>query len=392
MSITKKILFFHEVFPAGGAERVTLDIADYVSARGYQVYVLTCELRRHHFQQLSVIQAPEKYIVKGQLKWEYIISTIEALSIDIFVLPVCPSHDLLAYVKKRTRCKVIFALHSVPLWEVIYSLYGKKKHCGSSLVRLALWYLIVYPKTMWIKKYNHSIINIHKKVYDTVDRYTVLCEGYRGLLLRKMKISSINEEKMRAIHNAESLPISINLNKRKQILFVGRINYADKRVDRLIDIWEMIYRKAPDWELILVGDGGERKPLEMKMLQMKLERIRFVGHSDNVSDYYQDASILCLTSTFEGWPLCLTEAQAYGVVPIAFDCTLGVHEILAPSGVNGILIPPFKKKKYARALLELINNPEQLQAMKLNVIRKSKEYSPEIVGNKWLKLFNSLYN
>lgn len=390
MSTTKNILFLHDVFPAGGTERVTLDIAEYISTYGYQVYVLTCKLRQNVFKQLSAIQAPDKYIVKGQLDWEYIVETIKSLSIDIFVLPVCPSHALLKYVKEHTDCKVVFALHSVPLWEVSYGLYEKKRHCGGSWGRLFLWYLIVYPKTMWVKKYNPLIVDTHKKVYDIVDRYTVLCEGYRTLLLQAMGIPLFDENKMQVIHNAEALPASINLNKKKQILFVGRLNYADKRVDRLLDIWGMIYRKAPDWELILVGDGAESKTLEQQVLRMKLERVRFVGHSDNVTNYYQDASLLCLTSTFEGWPLCLTEAQAHGVVPIAFDCTSGVQEILGPSGVNGLLIPSFKKKQYARALLELINNPKQLQTMRLNVIHKSKEYAPEIVGNKWLELFNSL--
>lgn len=389
--MVKNVLFFHEVFPAGGAERVTLDVANYISSYGYKVYVLACNVKKIDFSQLTVIQVPENNVTEGQVDAAYIAEIIDTLSIDIFILPVCPWYALLEYIKKKTGCKLIFALHSVPLWEVIYTLYEKKKHCGKSLIRLALWHLVVYPKTMWLKKYTPSVIDKHKKIYEVVDRYTVLGEGYRASLLKDMKIPS-TEGKMIVMHNAEVAPSFVNLNKKKQILFVGRMTYVDKRIDRLIDIWGMIYRKAPDWELILVGDGVEYEPLRMKAKQMNLQQIRFVGHSDKVNDYYQDASILCLTSTFEGWPLCLTEAQAYGVVPIAFDCTLGVYEILAPSGVNGILIPPFKKKKYARALLELINNPEQLQAMKLNVIRKSKEYSPEIVGNKWLKLFNSLYN
>lgn len=389
MTETKRILFYHGIFPAGGTERVTLDVANCISNYGYEVYVLAHHVTNNDFNHLTVIQIPEENIVQGQVDMVYMVEMIERLSIDVFVLPVSPFHDLLKYIKSRTHCKLIFALHSVPLWEVIYTLYEKKKRCGKSKIRLLLWHLIVYPKTMWARKYDPLVIDMHKEIYEIVDRYIVLCEGYRISLLKKMELSSV-EKKMQVIHNSEAFPMSINLNKKKQVLFVGRMTYFDKRIDRLIDIWSLIFKKAPDWELILVGDGIERATLQQKVQHMNLKRIRFVGQSSNVSDYYQDASILCLTSTFEGWPLCLTEAQSYGVVPIAFDCAAGVHEILYPSGVNGILISPFQKKKYAHALLGLMNNPELLQTMRLNVICKSKEYSSEIVGNKWIELFNSV--
>ena len=101
--------------------------------------------------------------------------------------------------------------------------------------------------------------------------------------------------------------------------------------------------------------------------------------------------MLCLTSTFEGWGLCLTEAQAHGVIPFAFGCSAGVKEILSPSGVNGYIIPPFSIRKYARSLVALLNNPSRIKEMQMNVIQKSKKYSTEAVGLSWLCLFDSLF-
>ena len=106
--------------------------------------------------------------------------------------------------------------------------------------------------------------------------------------------------------------------------------------------------------------------------------------------YYEEASVICLTSTFEGWPLCLTEAQANGVIPVAFDSCAGIHHIVAPSGVNGILVPPFSRRAFANVLLRLLNSPEQLDAMRKNVVIKAKEYSPRLIGQKWMDLFESL--
>ena len=109
-----------------------------------------------------------------------------------------------------------------------------------------------------------------------------------------------------------------------------------------------------------------------------------------MSSYYQSASVLCLVSSFEGWPLCLTEAQSNGVVPIVFDCSAGVHQIVAPSGVNGILIDPYNIDSFADNIIHLIRNPELLATMQKNVIAKSSEYSIERIGKQWMDLLSEL--
>ncbi|MEG1837907.1 MAG: glycosyltransferase [Bacteroidaceae bacterium] len=388
--MNRKILFLHGEFPCGGAERVTIDIANYVVLHGYDVYVLARKVNNKECPNITIIELPDSKDTNSLINANFIISTLNALPIDIFILPIQILNHL-NYIKSNIHCKLIFALHSLPLWEVIFNLYQKKKRNKSSFLKSLEWRLLTYPKTIWLKKYDKPFIEKHQQAYEQADIYTVLCDEYKQILINKLGLPQ-GDNKVRVIYNSERTIEHINRNKKKQILFVGRMEYEDKRVDRLIDIWGMIYKKAPDWELLLVGDGEERNALEAQAQKMQLQRIHFVGYSNNPQIYYRDASILCLTSNFEGWPLCLTEAQANGVVPIAFDCTAGVHEILSPSGVNGLLVPPFKLKKYAHTLLALLNSPEKLKEMQGNVILKSKNYSPEIVGKKWLALFESLKN
>jgi glycosyltransferase involved in cell wall biosynthesis len=43
---------------------------------------------------------------------------------------------------------------------------------------------------------------------------------------------------------------------KKYILFVGRLDYT-KRVDLLIDVWEELKDKYPDWQLLLVGNSRD---------------------------------------------------------------------------------------------------------------------------------------
>lgn len=388
MMSEKRILFLHNEFPSGGAERVTIDIADYVSAYGYTTYVLAKDIRNIQLPNIVVIELPDKQSILSKENADAIIHILNELCVDIFVLPV-QTLPHLEYIRNNTQCKVVFALHSAPFWEIICGLYYKKKQCWHSFLKRMKWFLLIYPKTVWLKRYHKRVLNTYERVYQQVDAYTVLCEGYKQLLIEKMQLPP-KENRLHVIPNSERGVERVNLHKKKQVLFVGRMSYEDKRVDRLIDIWEMIYKKAPDWELILVGDGPEREFFQRRAERKRLQRITFVGHSNRVADYYRDASVLCLTSNFEGWPLCLTEAQANGVVPVAFDCVAGVREIISPSGENGVLVSSFKLKDFARELLALLNDSERLQEMRDRVILKSKEYAPEIVGDKWLNLFNSL--
>lgn len=384
----RKVLFFHETFPCGGAERVTLDIARYITDFNYEVYVATRTIGEGSTANVILIELPDKKNSQSLLNANFLVERINTLSIDIFVMPILiiPHSE---YILSRIHCKFVFALHSSPLWESINDLYWRKKRDEKSFRKRLKWHLITYPKAKWFKVYDRQNLKLHKQIYDKADAYTVLCEGYKKELIKRLKVSPITN-KLHVIPNSEKQVGKVSLNKKKQILFVGRMSYEDKQIHRLIKIWELIYKEAPEWELILVGDGVEREQLEEQARRLKLQRISFTGYTTQTDTYYQNASIICLTSNYEGWGLCLTEGQANGVIPIAFDCGAGVREIISPSGVNGILIPPFKIKKYAHKLLTLMKHPEMLKQMQKNVILKSKEYSQGVSEKGWLDLFESL--
>lgn len=385
----RKVLFYHENFPAGGAERVTIDIANYISNRGYEVYVLAANINEGNYSQLTVLKLPDKVSVTEASGIQYVVDVIHSFDIDIFVLPVCSFIPLLEAVKRQTCCKLVFALHSVPFWEVLYSFYIKKARARGDFFKTLEWWMLTYPKTMWLKKYDSPIRVRHVKIYKLVDAYTVLCESYKKDLLEKIGMTK-SGDKIYVIPNSEKEIPQVNLDKKKQLLFVGRMSYDDKRADRLIHIWHKIYRKMPDWELVLVGDGDERIRLETLVAKLHLERVVFAGYHADVRRFYNDSLVLCLTSNYEGWPLVLTEAQANGVIPVAFNCTAGVREILEPTGVNGVLIPPFSKKRYAKELLALLQNPQKCREIQKNVIMKARNYSPDKIGEKWYALFERL--
>ena len=79
-----------------------------------------------------------------------------------------------------------------------------------------------------------------------------------------------------------------------------------------------MFEQFPDWKLNIIGNGPDLDYLKKRANKMNLERIFFVGHQDP-EPYYKRAKIFCMTSSYEGVPLVISEAQNYNVFPILFN-------------------------------------------------------------------------
>lgn len=197
-------------------------------------------------------------------------------------------------------------------------------------------------------------------MFDISDSYWLLCRGYADRLAGLLGEERDNP-KIKVMPNpvdtGRFMPLA-NCEKKKEVLFVGRLTYADKRVDRLLRIWAEVSKHNPDWSLHIVGDGKDRPNLEKLAGELALKNITFHGYRDP-APHYESASVLCMTSTFEGWPQVLVEAMSSGVVPIAFGCTDGVREILGDG--RGVLVEGFDEKAYAAGLHRLLQDRQGLE-------------------------------
>ena len=123
----------------------------------------------------------------------------------------------------------------------------------------------------------------------------------------------------------------------------------------------------------------------MKSLSKGIPNIRFEGFQ-NPLPYQLESSIFCLTSSYEGWPMVLTEAMQCGTVPIAFNSFASVTDII-DNGRNGILIEPFSIKEYEKELRRLMDNPALIKQMSEYAQQDIEKYSVKNIVDKWEKLF-----
>ena len=119
-----------------------------------------------------------------------------------------------------------------------------------------------------------------------------------------------------------------------------------------------------------------------------LPRLSFEGYQ-KPDEYYRHASALCLVSEYEGFPLCLIEAQSHGVVPISFETSDGVRSIVGNDGSAGMLVPKGNVRAFADKMLEFAALDEDAKLrLRHQVVAKSLEYSPERVGQMWVDLLD----
>lgn len=171
----------------------------------------------------------------------------------------------------------------------------------------------------------------------------------------------------------------------RHCICVGRLVY-EKNYPRMLNVWQEVTRKHPDWVLDIYGDGPLRSEVETKIQTLKLrENVVLHGETHNVSEAYNRGSIYLMTSRSEGFPLVLIEAMGYGLPVVAFDCTDGPADIIE-DGVTGRLIPYEEDATMVQALDELMVSKEWREKMGRAAYAASLKWSPDNVMPQWVTL------
>lgn len=384
-----KVAFVHNGFPAGGAERITVDIARYLKGvGGYQVYVYTTKVDQ------TLMTEEIRDIMTIRLIPSQAIQTRRSAAVEKYILE--DGIDVLVQVTKalkgieeirgRTGCRTVVACHGEPFWQRHAITFRRQK----GLIRKMMWNL--YNK----KRYEDGTLAMRKAVertrreYDVSDAYTVLCEPYKDQIAAELGIDAATSQ-IYPIENPERLVEDICWEKDNVVMFCGRFENWSKRVDRLLRIWSKVQDRMPQWRLVLVGDGADGTMLRQMAQDLDLQRVSFEGMQKNIAGYYDRASVVAMTSETEGWPLALSEAQAYGCIGIAFGCTAGVSEILGTDGECGFVVPPFDEDQYAETLVNIASMSEdEKMRIRRNAVERRRRYAPEVIAEKWRQLFDSL--
>jgi glycosyltransferase involved in cell wall biosynthesis len=143
--------------------------------------------------------------------------------------------------------------------------------------------------------------------------------------------------------------------------FVHVSNFASKK--RTIDIIEAFGEQClpSNARLIMVGDGLDRVAATDRARGLGIShRVEFVGMQTDVRPFLWEADAFVLASDDEGAPLVLLEAMSCGLPWVS---TAWGPAAILPPGECGFVVPPRSPELLARAMAELIKDPERRRAM-----------------------------
>lgn len=343
----------------GGTERVTAMVADGLEKHGYGVYIISCKngmtpcyLKNEKINILSL--CGEQTNNKAIRKWKSFTQLkryVMQYHIDVMVAVDVPLYAYLYPLQLENRCKCI-------AWE----------------------HFNFYAASGWFQK------SIRKFAAQKADELVVL--GQHDLENYKQNIGK--NIKAQCIYNPVAMDASCDYKgcDTKRILAAGRLE-KQKGFDRLVEVWNKLENKFPEWTLDILGDGSQKKEIEDKIKEYKLKNIHLKGYSSDIKSEYDSASIYALTSRYEGFVLVLIEAQARRLPCICFDIKEGPCEIIE-DGVNGFLVEDGNIEQFADKLGRLMESRDLRKHFSDMAQKDLSRFENSNVINQWDKLLKEL--
>ena len=363
-------------YNSGGMERVLANKANWLVRNGYEISILTTDQKgrssffdfdpRIRFYDLGINYEENngksflnKLIRYPFKQWKHkkaLKKLLLELKADVVISMFCNDASILPKIKDGSK-KVL---------EIHFSRFKRLQYGRKGIWKLA----------------DELRSRNDLSVVSKFDKFVVLTEedkGYWGKL-----------DNITVIPNARSFvvekPSELNENK---VIAVGRYCYQ-KAFDKLIQAWRIVCSEVKGWKLHLVGDGEDRELLQKQINELGLADKIVLGRAEiDMKSVYSSASVLALSSRYEGLPMVLLEAQAAGLPIVSFECKCGPRDVIT-DGLDGILVREGDVDGLAQGLLKLIKDEELRRRMGAEAYKNSERFSEERVMAQWVELFNEV--
>lgn len=319
----------------GGAEKVLVQVASGLAARGHDVVVVTsdCSLSDPYYQMDDRVGLLRLGI--GNTKRSAsIFDTLRRM------------HRYRKLVMASPPDVVIAFMHStfVP---VSIALFGSRvpvvasEHCGPAhYSERPLQQLLLQAVPLLSKR----ITVVSTQIYDS------FCTWMRRSMVVMPNPVVVKQSSIAPSHRCGTPRI---------LLSVGRLD--EKKDHRtLIDAFAHIASKHPDWILRILGEGDLREVLERQIHGYGLDqKIQMPGAVSAIDTEYQAADLFVLSSSYESFGLATAEALLHRLPAIGFADCPGTNELII-DGVNGCLVRgPDRVKALSDVLDDLMSNTDK---------------------------------
>ena len=378
ISDMKLVYIFSSFAAKGGTERIFCDKMNWLAeVAGYEIVFVTYEQGNHPFAYpLS------KKIRHVDLNTRFFtVSTMPLLKKIYFkiTLPRLFKHRLRKLLDEIQPDVVVSTTYALPLFREILS--QPYRHVVESHVCYGRLLQFIFTHIPWLdRKISQHLLKMLKrceKVVVLTHKDAACWKGY---------------DNIEVIHNVvTNYPEKITdvADRPKRIIAVGRLQ-AQKGFDLLIQSWQLIAARHPDWQLVVYGHGGDLQKLQQQLEKAGLtSSMTFAGATDNIYKEYQNSAFYVMSSRYEGWGLVLVEAMSCGLPCVSFDCPYGPSDIIR-DGEDGFLVENGNIQQLAEKMELLINNKELRERLGVRARLNAARFTSDNIMPQWTKLFETI--
>lgn len=168
----------------------------------------------------------------------------------------------------------------------------------------------------------------------------------------------------------------------KRVLTVGSLK-QQKNHRLLLEAFSRLHCK--DVSLVILGQGALEPELRTMAQGLGIaERVEFAGFHRDPSPFYGSADLFVLSSDHEGLPTVLIEALAAGLPVVSTDCPSGPSEILQ-GGALGRLVPVGDAAALAAAMDAALAAPGDPAPRRA----RAADFAPDKIAARYLETLSS---
>lgn len=363
MADTQRVAFYVPALRVGGAQRVTITLANGLTERGYDVDLVvsyrTGKLLAQVSDAVTVVDldtpaVPAIGILLGLPELRSYLERSEP-SLLFSAMTFANVTSILAAVAIDGDTKVVPTEHNT---------FGMESSLKSKTTDKLAKHLY---------RFADRIVAVSEGVADSIVDGTNVDRSDVTVLYNPVSVFDIREESRAAVDD-EWLRSSTF----ETIVSVGRLE-EQKDPSTLLRSFALVNRARPDTRLILVGRGSKRDDILALADSLDIsDVVSLPGYVENAYAYMGHASTFVLSSKYEGLPTVLIEALACGCPIVATDCPSGPREILS-GGEYGTLVPVGDTTGLRDAILSTLENTTDPEKQ----FRRAQDFSVETIVDQY---------
>jgi glycosyltransferase involved in cell wall biosynthesis len=145
-----------------------------------------------------------------------------------------------------------------------------------------------------------------------------------------------------------------------------------KRLDVWLEAAKHIRGQLPEARFILVGDGPLKAELEQAVARLGVgEYVHFAGLQTEIRPYLAAFDIFMISSIFEGLPVAMLEAMAFGCPVVTTDAG-GIKEVIS-SGKDGLMCSIDKPMELVPLAVDVLTHPDKAKQLQEQGRRRIEE-------------------